>query len=40
MARFITQYDEQTYGPELIDVMRRGAREAVGPELEALHRRH
>jgi hypothetical protein len=35
-AKLITDQDRETYGDELIDVVRRGAREAIGPELEAL----
>lgn len=32
--RLLTEEDEKTYGPELIDVVKRAAREAVAPELQ------
>jgi hypothetical protein len=34
--RLVTDQDVQTYGPELIDVVRRAAREAVAPDLQNL----
>lgn len=34
--RLITEKDEENYGPELIDLTRRAAREVITPELEAL----
>jgi hypothetical protein len=36
---YLRPEDEQAYGPELLDVMRRGARDAVQPELAELYRR-
>ena len=34
--RLVTDQDVQTYGPELIDVVKRAAREAVSPDLQTL----
>ena len=39
MARYIRQEDVQTYGPELIDLTMRAAREAVSGDLEEVRRR-
>ncbi len=35
-AKLITDQDRETYGDDLIDVVRRGAREVFEPEIEAL----
>src|SRR5690348_4087221 len=37
-ARLITPEDEETYGTELIDLMKRAAKEAMDLELSALKR--
>ena len=37
-VRKLTPEDEKTYGPEFLDVARRAAQEAIGPELEELRR--
>ena len=36
--KLLTPEDEKAYGPELLDVMRRGAQEALRPELEDVKR--
>ena len=38
-VRLLTPEDEHTYGPDLIDMTRRAAREALGPELTEIQRR-
>jgi hypothetical protein len=35
-TKLITDQDRETYGDDLIDVVRRGAKEVLGPELDAL----
>lgn len=37
--RHLTQADLETYGPELLDMVQRAAREAVGPDLTNLDQR-
>ena len=38
-VRLLTPEDEHTYGPDLIDMTRRAAREALAPELTEIQRR-
>jgi hypothetical protein len=37
MSYYLTMDDEKNFGPELLDVATRAARQALAPELQQLH---